>query len=126
MDAHNNKEIEVEPRIFFREEAKRYQLIFEQIPIGIIHFDEKGTIFDCNDRSAQILTVSKENLIGCNIFEFVKEGPQKSAIEDSIRKGKGFFEGPHSVQPNSVIRAIFKRIDTPRKSLGVLGVFDLR
>jgi PAS domain S-box-containing protein len=111
--------------IFLKEEAKRYQLIFEQFPLGLIHFDDRGIIFDCNDKAVKTLGVSKEDLIGCNIFECVRNASQKNAIESAINEGEGSFQGPHAIHFDVRLRAVYKRIVTQGKTLGVIGVFDL-
>jgi PAS domain S-box-containing protein len=46
---------------------EKYRLIFENSPLGIFHFDEKGTITHCNDRFLKIVGTTRDKLIGFNM-----------------------------------------------------------
>jgi PAS domain S-box-containing protein len=107
------------------EDAKRYHLIFEQFPLGIVHVDNSGTVFDCNHKSSQVLGLAKEELIGRNMLALLEVGPEREALEGALRHGVGHFEGPFAGNENLAIRASYRRLDTSDgRMLGVIGVFE--
>jgi PAS domain S-box-containing protein len=107
------------------EEAKRYRLIFEQFPFGIVHVDNSGIVFDCNHKSSRILGLPKEELIGRNMLALLDAGPEREALEGALRHGVGRFEGPFAGDGKRAIRAVYRRLETSDgRMLGVIGVFE--
>ncbi len=69
-----------------------YQLIFENAPIGIVHFNSDGILTACNEQFIAILGSSRENLIGLNMLNL----PDKK-VADSVQMAlmgkKGYYKG---------------------------------
>jgi PAS domain S-box-containing protein len=111
-----------------RQSEERYRLIFEQSPLGIMHFDPNGVIVECNENFAAIIGAPREKLIGLNMIRSMPEGPARSAVENALMHGMGTFEGIyHTVTGDRdiFIKAVHKRISGPDDTiLGAVGVFE--
>ncbi|HMB41317.1 MAG TPA: PAS domain S-box protein, partial [Balneolaceae bacterium] len=46
-----------------------YKLIFENNPVGILHFNDKGVITACNNKFVDIMGSSREKLLGLNMTQ---------------------------------------------------------
>jgi len=107
-----------------------YQHIFNNAPLGIFHYDTKGTIIECNRAFAAILGSTQETLIGFNMLTSIKNRGVLSALKDSlaIGKGNGFFEGEYnSVTSGKTIpvRALFNAIRaTDQTIVGGVGILE--
>ena len=109
---------------------KFYELIFENSPIGIVHFDEDGIVTECNPAFIKIIGSDRKSLIGLDM----KKLPDKRVAEivkKSIRGEKGEFEGLYSsVTSNKItpVRAFTAPIISEkkdRKSGGIIIVEDI-
>lgn len=111
-----------------RQSEERYRLIFEQSPLGIMHFDDNGVVFDCNSVFAEIIGTPKERLIGFNMVTSMPDGPMKRAVEKCLKDGQGRFEGTyHTVTGDKDIhiKAVHKRIDSENGTfLMAMGVLE--
>ena len=88
---------------------EKYRLIFENAPLGFLHFDAKGRITACNDRFVDSLGSSRQKLIGLNMLG-LPDQQIVSAVQDAISGKHGFFEGwYHAATTENVIhvRAFF-------------------
>ncbi len=107
---------------------ERYRLIFENTPLGIIHFDLQGTITDCNVRLLEILGSTRERLIGFNVFGQVTNPGMQQAFRDALEKGIGNFAGMYQSVTGSrevTMRALIRRIQSPEgKTLGGTALFE--
>lgn len=74
----------------------RYRLIFENAPIGIFHYDEKGVIIACNRYFADIIGVSVEDLIGFDTYGQQKNQEVLKAMTESLAGSPGRFEGEYT------------------------------
>jgi len=98
---------------------EKYKLIFRNSPIGIIHFDEHGSVKDCNDILIEIFGSSREKVLGLNMMEL----PDKEVVEalKTALNGKtGRYEGIYkavtsgSITPlRTVFTPIFNREGMP-------------
>lgn len=66
-----------------RESDEKFRLIFENSPLGLIHFNKEGVITECNDNFVTILGSSKEKLVGLNMF-ILPDERVKRAIRSSL------------------------------------------
>ncbi len=77
------------------EERKKYQIIFENSPIGIVYYDQKGVIKDCNQKYIEIMGSSKEKLIGFNSALYSSEGVRQK-LSEALRGIPVKFEGEYT------------------------------
>jgi len=92
---------------------EKYKAIFLNAPVGVLNFNEQGVILDCNDLFVKIIGSSREALIGFNMLQRVKNVEIKSAIQQAITFGSGYFEGNYtSVTANKItpVKGWFKSI----------------
>ncbi len=76
------------------EAEKKYHLIFENSPLGLFHFNEEGVVTHCNDNFLRIIGLEKkEDIIGFNMVDMIKDKKMKQAIDDVLSRKEGHFEG---------------------------------
>lgn len=49
-----------------RASERRYRIIFEKTPLGIVCLDSAGTVLDFNDKFAEIMGATRESILGFN------------------------------------------------------------
>jgi len=72
-----------------------YKLIFENNPVGILHFDENGVITACNNKFVEVIGSSREKLLGLNMTQL----PDKivaAAANKAIHGKKGHYSGMYT------------------------------
>lgn len=69
--------------IKLKEEKEIYQRIFNHVPIGILQFDNEGTLINCNKQFTEIIGTTKAHLIGFNAFS-ITDSDFKKAAESAI------------------------------------------
>ncbi len=86
-----------------RESEEKYRLIFNNVPLGIFHYDQAGVIVSCNTKFVDIIGSSREQLIGLNMLKL----PDKrlvALIRDSLEGKSVLYEGDyHTVTSGRVI-----------------------
>ncbi len=111
-----------------RESEQRYRMIFDYSPLGIVHFDQEGVIIECNERYADIIGAPKDVLIGYNLLELMRDETARLAIEDTLKKGTGYFEGNYVSEISNkkmTIKARHNKITfEDGESLGAIGIFE--
>lgn len=109
-----------------RESEKRYRLIFEHAPFGILHFDDHGVIEACNPKFVEIIGSSEAQLIGFDMLHRLKNEGVKNAVIEALSGKPGVYNGSyHSVtgEKDTQVSIIF---DTVRTSMGeFLGGFGI-
>jgi|SRR6056297_1495034 len=94
----------------------KYQTIFYNAPIGILHYNNNGVITDCNDFFVGIIGSSKEALIGLNMIKDLKDQKIIQAVKTSLSKGYAEYEDIYasvSADKKTYVRILFK---------GILGI----
>jgi PAS domain S-box-containing protein len=76
-----------------RESEEKYRMIFEHSPLGIIHFDQDGTITACNDTIIRVWGSSREKLIGLNLMNSLKNKKMRAAVGACLVGKTGCYEG---------------------------------
>ncbi|MEA1985583.1 MAG: PAS domain S-box protein [Euryarchaeota archaeon] len=78
------------------ESEKKYRLIFENSPLGIFHFDEKGVITHCNENIVKIIGTPRERIIGFNMLTDLKNEKMKAAVRKVFDRKNGHYEGEYT------------------------------
>ena len=111
-----------------RESEKRYRLIFNNSPLGVMHFDANGIIVDFNDNFAQIMGGAREKIIGFNMLTKLRDQAMLTAVKDALDGRLGHYEGDYvsiTAGKTTRMRAIYQRITTADgKFLGAVGLFE--
>ncbi|WP_367343610.1 PAS domain S-box protein [Methanomethylovorans sp.] len=107
---------------------EKYRLIFENSPLGIFHFDDKGTITHCNDRFLKIVGATKDKLIGFSMVTSIKDEQMAEAVRSVLSRQLGHYEGEYrSVISGKItpIKADYSpNISPDGKLLGGIGIFE--
>jgi PAS domain S-box-containing protein len=109
-----------------QESEERHRLFFENAPIGIIHYSNKGVITAVNDTMVSTFGSFRKALIGLNIDDI----PNKRFAEEvykSLNGRPGYFEGEyHSYTGNktSYIKANWIPIKQADKILAGVGIVE--
>ena len=106
---------------------KKFQLIFEHAPVGVMQFDSNGVITACNDNFVKTLGSSRKRLIGLDM----KRLPNKEvlqAVKQALDGKTGTYEGQYrSVTGNktSWVKAVFSPvIDSQGKVIAGVGMVE--
>jgi PAS domain S-box-containing protein len=114
--------------IALKSSEEKYRNIFYNSPLGILHYDMKGAITDCNDHFVSIIGSSREKLIGLNMITDLNNKGIIKAVEDSLQKGESYYEDWYTsvtAQKTSYVRILFKSItETGGKQLSGIGLVE--
>lgn len=75
---------------------KKYHVIFEKSPIGILYFDENSTIINCNGLCSKIFAEPISKILNLNLLKYLEEGPLKAAVDIVFLGETGHFEGEYT------------------------------
>jgi len=104
-----------------------YKLIFENNPVGILHFNDKGVITACNNKFVDIIGSSPEKLIGLNMTQLpnkIVAGAANKAIHGQKAHYSGMYESVTSGK-TMPLRATFEPIfDDDGTVLGGVGLVE--
>ena len=110
-----------------RENEEKYRLIFENSPLGLLYFDDKGVIVACNDSFVKIIGSSREELVGLNMLNL----PDKdivSAVQQALNGSNGLYEGFYSsvtAKKVTPIKATFAPMIIKREGIfGGVGIIE--
>jgi two-component system response regulator len=130
---HLFHELETEQRLHAAEDAlkkseEQYRMIFNNAPLGIMHFDSEGIISDFNDKFIRIMGATRKKLLGFNMFERLRDEAMLKAVKDALNGKIGYYEGDYlSVTGGKLvpIMAVYQSI-TDEKGLfmGAVGIFE--
>jgi PAS domain S-box-containing protein len=79
-----------------RESEINMRTIFENSPLGMIHFSKDGTILDCNDMFVELMGSSREKLIGFNTPKQTKDETLRAAIIKALAGETAEYEGDYT------------------------------
>lgn len=77
----------------FKESDERYRTIFEFSPLGIIRFNNKGTVTDVNEALIAILGSRRERLIGLNLITQLTDQNIVKGVNDALLGKISSYEG---------------------------------
>jgi len=111
------------------ENEKKYRLIFENSPLGIFHFNEKGILTHCNEKFLEIMGLKKkEDIIGFNLVASIVDEQMKKAVKDVFSRKIGHFEGEYHTVSTDItvnIKADYSpNIADDGTFFGGIGVFE--
>ncbi len=68
-----------------------YKSVFQNSPMGILHFNSEGIITDCNEKFSKILGSERDVLIGFNLLTQLQNEKMRKEIIHTLEKGEGYF-----------------------------------
>jgi len=84
--------------------------IFHNSPLGVLYVGKDGTVLDCNDRHAELMGSTRENIIGMNLKEEIRNSEVRTALLGALAGRQTEFEGEYfsvSGQSAMVVRSVF-------------------
>jgi PAS domain S-box-containing protein len=110
-----------------RESEEKYRMIFENSPLGILSFDDKGVIVACNSRFAKIIGTSTDRLVGLDMLALVDK-EMVSCVEKALKGSVGLYEDVYQsviTKRKVPVRAMFTPIDIGEGHFrGGVGIFE--
>lgn len=110
------------------ESESRYRLMFNQSPLGIIHYDADGIVLDCNEPLAEILGCPRPEVIGTSMIDDVGDARMATAVRISLRTGWGYYEDTYRSDTGAhgtPLRAFFNAVRGPDDEvLGGVGIIE--
>jgi PAS domain S-box-containing protein len=100
-----------------RESEINMRTIFENSPLGMIHFSKDGTILDCNDMFVELMGSSREKLIGFNTPKQTNDEQLRAAIIRALAGETAEYEGDYTSVTGELYSIRQNRAHPPRKSL---------
>jgi len=93
---------------------EKYRLIFENSAVGIFLYNHEGIINECNTEAANIFSSEKEDILGINAYEAIKNTKIHEAIRNSLTGQKTDYSGHYKTidGQKKVIKANFSPIIT--------------
>lgn len=126
-DSENKAREAMAARQALRKSEEKYRLIFENAPLGVLHFDENGVITACNDLFVKLVGSTRDALIGLNMLKL----PDKrivTAVSGALAGQTQIYEGDyHSVTADKVtpVRALFAPFaGTAGEVIGGVGIIE--
>ena len=109
-----------------RESEEKHRLFFENAPIGIIHYSNKGIITTVNEAMVTTFGSSREKLIGLDIDDISNKKFAKE-VYGSLNGKTGYFEGEYysyTGKKTSYIKAIWIPIKQKNEILAGIGIVE--
>ncbi len=78
-----------------KESEERYRLLLNHSPVGILHYDTNLVITYCNQRLADILSTSVENLVNLDL-NTLKDKSVLPSLHKALVGKSGVYEGPYT------------------------------
>lgn len=78
-----------------RESEEKYRRIFENSPLGILHFDCRGIVTDCNANILKIWGTEKEKILGFNLLTSLQDRKMKTAVSACVQGRATSYEGSY-------------------------------
>ncbi len=79
-----------------RESNEKFQLILDNSPLGIFHYDKNGIITMCNKAFQQLVGGSAQQIIGFDLEESVINEDMTNAYKKAMDGKVGVFEGEYT------------------------------
>ncbi|HOV07745.1 MAG TPA: response regulator [Spirochaetota bacterium] len=104
----------------------KFKLIFQHSPLGIIYFDDKGIILECNSEFVKIIGSSREKLIGLDMKK-LPNAKLQSTLADTFSGKIGLYDGLYrsfTGNKETIIRGIFTPIFLNKKMYGGIAIIE--
>ncbi len=113
--------------VALQESETRHRTIFENSPLGMIHYSDDGTIINCNDKFLELMGSSRDKLIG---FNSVRQGTNQGVIDGLVKALNGQtaeFEGEYTSVTGGVtimLRMIFNPVGPEKVPTEVIATLE--
>ncbi len=110
-----------------RESEEKYRSIFENAPLGLLHFDKEGITTSCNDKFVEIIGSSREALRGLNMLD-LPDRQIVAAVKLALNGKQGYYDEEYrstTANKTTPIHALFTPITSERgEVIGGVGLVE--
>jgi PAS domain S-box-containing protein len=110
-----------------REGERNMRIVFENSPLGMIHFRSDGTIVNCNDNFVQLMGSSRDNLIGFNTVKHAKDEKMRETLQQALSGERSEYEGNYeSVTGDTTtpLRIVFNPTEPEKSASEVIATLE--
>lgn len=104
----------------------RYGLVFDAVPVGVLHFDAVGRVTACNEVFVAQMGSSRQLITGIDMRTLPNEGVV-AAVNEALAGRLGLFEGEYvsaTAGRTRQLRATFSPVVRDGEVLGGVGIID--
>lgn len=110
------------------ESNERYRRVFTYAPIGIIHYDTNGVIYDANNEFIRIIGSSRKALIGLNMLKHLNDPNVIWGVKESLNGQTAHYDDVYksvTAEKSTPIRGNFVGIPGEHDQIiGGIGLFE--
>jgi PAS domain S-box-containing protein len=110
-----------------RESVINMRTIFENSPLGMVHFSDDGTIKDCNDEFIELMESSREKLIGFNTPRQTDNDELRAAILKALSGKTAEYEGNYPFvtgKKTATLRIVFNPTEPGMSPTEVIATLE--
>jgi PAS domain S-box-containing protein len=107
--------------------AETYRLVFEDAPVGIFHFDDRGVITACNESFTRIIGSSKRVLVGLDMTTLPFRpivAPLKEALAGKLSRFEGAYPSATSDKLTQVRVEFAPIVSEDGAAVGGVGIAE--
>ena len=110
-----------------RQSEAQHRTIFQNSPVGLVLFDSKGFIVDCNDRFAKLMGAAKDALVGFDALKDSGDPMIRSGLGKALNGCRADFEGEYTSVvggKTADLRLIFNPVTPSRPPTQVIATVE--
>ncbi|MBE9544080.1 MAG: response regulator, partial [Proteobacteria bacterium] len=110
-----------------RESERNMRIVFENSPMGMIHFSNNGTILNCNDNFVQLMGSARDKLIGFNTVRQTKDEKLRAALINALSGERSEYEGKYKSvtgDKTTSLRIVFNPSEPEKSSTEVIATLE--
>ncbi|MFK7990433.1 MAG: ATP-binding protein [Sandaracinaceae bacterium] len=105
---------------------EEYRMVFDAVPVGILHFDAEGRVTRCNDVFVRQMGSTRAVITGVSMATLPNPGIRE-AVDEALAGRVGRFEGPYTSVTggrSALFRATFSPILEDGAVRGGVGIIE--
>lgn len=110
------------------ESENRYRSIFDNSPLGVLHYNCAGEITDCNAKMLEILGVTRDDIIHYNMLHASADPAVAEAVRQALTQGSADYEGTYSLpgaETSTPLRAFFNAVHSAcNQQVGGIAIIE--
>jgi len=110
-----------------RDSEVNMRTVFENSPLGMIHFSDDGTILNCNENFVELMGSSRAKLIGFNTAKNAKDEQMRAALLKALAGERAEYEGYYKSVTGSKttpLRIVFNPKEPAKSSTEVIATLE--
>jgi PAS domain S-box-containing protein len=96
IERNRAEEVLKESEEALREQTIQLRTVFQNSPIGILHFGKDGIVLDCNDRHAELMGSTREKIIGMDLRKEITNEELRAAVFGALAGEQTVFESEYT------------------------------